>query len=150
MVNAQELEAQRQRLGPEAETAARGRRSLNASWGGFVSQGPILGAPVLHPRTYRMVHDPTHGPNEGLRTRQRHYDGKRSKKVGKSEEKRSWSSQKLIGDSPSEFPARKIVQLSSPWINPTRRVKKHFSDASNGTSKTIQLAKSSRTIVCNS
>lgn len=42
--------------------------------------------------------------NEGLRVRQGHCDAKRSEKIGKDEEWKSWSSPKPLGDSPSEPP----------------------------------------------
>jgi len=52
--------------------------------------------------------------NEGLRVGKGHYDAKNSEKVGKAKEKRSWSLQKLLSNSPSEPPTRLKFQQSSP------------------------------------
>ncbi|XP_049348150.1 uncharacterized protein LOC125812714 [Solanum verrucosum] len=80
-----------------------------------------------------------------LGTSQRHYDGKRSEKVGKAKEKKGWSLQKPLGDAPSEPPGRQTFQRSSPWIKPNRQKKIYFGDAPNGTTIATQLAKYSRT-----
>uniref|UniRef100_M1DB10 Gag-pol protein n=1 Tax=Solanum tuberosum TaxID=4113 RepID=M1DB10_SOLTU len=47
--------------------------------------------------------------NEGLSTRQGYYNAKRSEKDGKAEEKKGWSSQNPLYDSPTEPPARQKV-----------------------------------------
>jgi len=47
--------------------------------------------------------------HESIRTGQGHYIVKRSKKVEKAEEKEGWTSQKPLGDSPSELLSRQKV-----------------------------------------
>jgi len=56
---------------------------------------------------------------------------KRAKKLEKSEETRSWSSQNPLSDALSEPPTHQTFQQSSPWIEPTWRVKIQFGDAAN-------------------